>query len=116
MKILKKWWFWVVVVIILILVIIQNLFLTYVHNQLDKANYCDVKDDCIEIVSQCGFGFDILVNKNEEQNIKSMLKLYKVVSKSCDSVSFHDAMLRFKEKNCVNNKCVMIYTPYAQFQ
>lgn len=109
MKILKKWWFWVVLAIILILVIIQGPFHTYVSNQLERANYCDIKEDCVNIGSQCEFGCDTLVNRNEEHNMKEIFKLYKLVSKSCDSFCFDDTM-RFKEKNCVNNKCIMDYS------
>ncbi|MGM0439305.1 MAG: hypothetical protein ACQEP3_02640 [Patescibacteria group bacterium] len=45
----------------------------YVSWKLEKANYCEVKEDCVNLGDKCPFGCYIYVNENEEKEMKKLL-------------------------------------------
>ena len=59
----------VLVVIFLVLILNTNKSSSedYIRNEIEKANYCKVKDDCVLAGSKCPFGCHILVNENEKE-------------------------------------------------
>lgn len=45
----------------------------YVDWRLERANYCEVEEDCVNLGSKCPFGCYIYVNENEEKEMKNLL-------------------------------------------
>jgi hypothetical protein len=70
----------------------------FIQGQIDKANYCSVKEDCVIAARKCPFGCNILVNKNELDKINRMIGEYKqTCNLTCASLRFY---------NCDLNECV----------
>lgn len=70
----------------------------FIQGQIDKANYCSVKEDCVLAESKCPFGCNIFVNKNELGRINKLISEYKQkCNLSCAPLKYH---------NCDENKCV----------
>jgi hypothetical protein len=95
-----------------IIIIILAVFITgflfyiqskyYIYNEINRANYCEVKEDCVNAGGKCPFGCRILVNKNEANYIKKIVSSYK---EKC----IYDCMPPGEIK-CENNKCLEIYS------
>ena len=69
--------------------------------EIEKANYCEVKDDCTIITGECPFGCYIVLNKKEVSHIQSLVNSYKSnCIYECTQVFNHDLI------KCENNKCV----------
>jgi hypothetical protein len=111
MNLLKKWWFWVLVVILFFTIlyfsfigVMMHLFMRYgseefIQGEIDKANYCDVNEDCISLGAKCPFGCEIYVNEKEVAKIEEILRSY---PDDC----IYDCYLCQGIIECVNNKCV----------
>lgn len=71
-----------------------------IEQEIEKANYCQLKSDCILIKSECPFGCYIPVNKQEENYIINLIDDFgsKCVY-SCIQIEGFD---------CIDNKCVLI--------
>ncbi len=70
----------------------------FIQSQMDKANYCSVKEDCVLAERKCPFGCNILVNKNELDKINRMIGEYKqTCNLTCASLRYY---------GCDLNKCV----------
>ena len=69
----------------------------YIKSEIEKANYCNTKDDCVNAGGKCPFGCYNFVNKNEALRIKSLVDSYK---SNCvyQCISCH--------ADCQNNKCI----------
>lgn len=48
----------------------------YVDWRLNEANYCEVKEDCINLGSKCPFGCYIYVNSEEEEKMNNLLNSF----------------------------------------
>jgi len=112
MNILKKWWFWVLVVLVLAIIyfgfigVMMHLFVRYgseefIQSEINEANYCDVKEDCVNIGTKCPFGCDIYVNGDEADRIKEMVYSYD------EDECIYDCMA-CPSVECVEGKCVEI--------
>ncbi len=93
--------FSLIIAVILVIVLI-NLFgfsrsEIYIKNEIEKANYCEVKKDCVNVNGKCPFGCYVYVNKNEAARIKSLIA-------SFDSNCMHDC-IHCPDVECKNNKC-----------
>ena len=93
--------FVLVVVILIILFLTPSLSEEYIRNRIDKANYCNTKDDCERVNSKCPFGCHIFVNKNEVDGINRLINLY---PRTC---LYRCRVL--KDFDCIDNKCQAIY-------
>ncbi len=70
----------------------------FIQGQIDKANYCSVKEDCVLAESKCPFGCTIFVNKSELARINKIISEYRqVCNLSCTPLKYY---------NCDENKCV----------
>ena len=113
MGLLKRWWFWAIVVILALAIIyfgflgiMASLFLRhgsvdFIRSEIDEANYCDVKEDCVNIGTKCPFGCDIYVNEGEADRIKELV--YSYDGEDC----IYDCYL-CPGVECVNNSCVEV--------
>ena len=48
----------------------------YVISEIDKANYCNTKSDCVNIGNHCPFGCYIYVNKDQAERISGLIDDY----------------------------------------
>ncbi|HLG24054.1 MAG TPA: hypothetical protein VI564_03955 [Candidatus Nanoarchaeia archaeon] len=71
-----------------------------VNKEIEKANFCNTKEDCIDTGSKCPFGCYSYVNKNEASRIKSLIDNY-------ESNCVYSCIACFDVK-CENNKCVPV--------
>lgn len=46
-------------------------------NQIEAANYCETKNDCVDLGAFCPISCNILVNKNEASEIKKKINTSK---------------------------------------
>lgn len=96
---------WVILffVIIALLYSVQSLFKpesgSYIISQIKQANYCNVKEDCIDAGSKCPFGCHIYVNKDKVDKISRLLKSYS------DKCNYDFQCLDCPDVECDNNKC-----------
>lgn len=85
----------------------QPLSEKYIKAEIEKANYCNFKEDCVNIGSVCPFGCDILVNKNEAKRISGLIGAFQDctfgVCKFCDYMC-----IQFKGIDCIDKKCMPI--------
>ncbi|NUM25864.1 MAG: hypothetical protein HUU49_04595 [Candidatus Buchananbacteria bacterium] len=70
---------------------------------IERARYCNVKEDCVIINSKCPFGCSIAINKDQAETITGLIENF-------DSDCVYDC-LAAKDFDCVNNQCVVIQ-PY----
>ncbi len=68
-----------------------------IKNEIEKANYCDTKEDCVYAGGKCPFGCYVYVNKNEVNKIQNIIASFK-------SNCIYDCMY-CPEVECKNNKC-----------
>ena len=73
----------------------------YIRNEIEKANYCSSKDDCVLAGSKCPFGCHIFVNKNEKDKISDLIEGYQGTCLY--------ACVELKDYNCIDKKCAAIY-------
>lgn len=74
----------------------------YIKNQIEQANYCNKKDDCIRINNAiCPFGCYIFVNKNEANRIKNLISFYNLINRN---PCVYDCLF-LKDYDCGDGKC-----------
>ena len=71
-----------------------------IKKEIEKANYCEIAEDCVDVGGKCPFGCFIHVNKNEADRIKNLVD-------SFDSKCIYDCMSCFNVE-CKNNKCTEV--------
>jgi|SRR3989344_4153911 len=73
----------------------------HIKKEIIKANYCEVASDCQMVAqSQCPFGCNIYVNKNETARVGELLESYE---SKCEYLC-----IEFKGVDCINNRCQLI--------
>jgi len=77
----------------------------FVENEIEKANYCEVKEDCAIIEGQCPFGCFIGVNKEKASSIQDLVDSY-------HSNCIYEC-IGYEGVECENNKCVIKYPGYS---
>jgi hypothetical protein len=102
MKIQFKNIFSIVVLTILIMMLVgcQPIRENKIREEINKANYCNTKDDCVLLDSKCPFGCYIYSNYNEAGRIKTLLDNYE---SNCvyGCISCTDV-------KCEDNKCIEV--------
>ncbi|MFA5484986.1 MAG: hypothetical protein WC260_01930 [Candidatus Pacearchaeota archaeon] len=68
-----------------------------IKSKINKANYCDIASDCVDVGGKCPFGCYIYVNKGEFNKISELVNSYK--SKCVYGC------ISCQEVDCINNKC-----------
>lgn len=109
-----KWWKKIALLIALIVVVFVLTVLiifpiscsdtdTYLGNEIEKANYCNTKEDCIEIYNPRGC--TTYINKNKVNKIRLLDTLYffKVIMFKCP-ITLLECMPCF-DAECKNSKC-----------
>jgi hypothetical protein len=92
---------WVIIFILGVLVL--SLFLMpkikelNIKSKIEKANYCEIDSDCVDVGGKCPFGCYIYVNKNEVSEISSLVE-------SFDSNCVYGC-LACPTVTCENKKC-----------
>lgn len=72
-----------------------------IKQAIEKAKYCEKKEDCAKIDSQCPFGCWVVVNKKEAERIKEMIDSYESECVyGCVEVKGYD---------CIDNTCQIVY-------
>lgn len=71
-----------------------------VKKEIEKANYCEVKSDCVLIESKCPFDCYVGVNKDREDRIRNLIDNHN--SKCVYSC------VEVKGVDCINNKCEVV--------
>lgn len=91
------------VVVLLVLILLYGFFKSefYIKGQIDKANYCNVKEDCVDAGSKCPFGCYNYVNKNEVGRISKMIDSY-------SGTKCVYSCLYCPGVECRNNKCIPV--------
>jgi len=69
----------------------------HIKDEIDKANHCDVKEDCVDAGGKCPFGCYAYVNINEAARIKGLIDSY-------DSDCVYGC-LYCPDVECTNNTC-----------
>ncbi len=70
-----------------------------VKGEIEKANYCEVKDDCVQVESKCPFDCYVFINKNEAERIEELISGY-------DSNCVYSCVA-LQGYECVENKCAI---------
>ncbi|MFO7711306.1 MAG: hypothetical protein R6V53_06070 [Candidatus Woesearchaeota archaeon] len=68
-----------------------------IKKEIEKANYCETKDDCIDVGGKCPFGCYVYVNENEADRIKGLVDSY-------ESDCVYGCMACF-DVECRDNRC-----------
>jgi len=48
----------------------------FIQDEIDAANYCETKEDCVDAGGRCPFGCYNYVNKDKVEHIKELLDSY----------------------------------------
>jgi len=90
----------VVIIGVLLLIFLPNTTEPYIKNQIEKANYCEVKEDCILVAQgKCPFGCYVYVNKDKADTITELIEAY-VPRNTCEY-----SCLQCLDVECKDNKC-----------
>jgi len=91
-------------VVLAVLIITISIFLLFpkikelnIKSEIEKANYCEVESDCVNVGAKCPFGCYIYVNKNEVEQISKLIQSY-------NSNCIYSCIL-CPTVICDNNKC-----------
>ena len=88
----------IIFIIIILITITPILSNKYIKSEIEKANYCEAKEDCADTkTNKCQFGCNVYVNKNEVDRIRNLINSY---DSKCE---YECAYCRDVE--CENNKC-----------
>ncbi len=68
-----------------------------IKSEINKANYCITKEDCVNIGSKCPFDCYIYVNQREAERIKAMVDSY-------ESKCVYDCIYCY-DVACLDGKC-----------
>lgn len=74
----------------------------YVKREIERANYCQAKEDCVFVGNECPFGCYIYVNKNEADRIKNLISAYNAYPHSSRCVY---GCISCQDVHCQDNKC-----------
>ena len=66
--------------------------------EIERANYCDINEDCTILEEKCPFDQPI-VNKNEADRIQGLINSYK------SDCAFGRPLCLIVDAKCINNKC-----------
>ena len=72
-----------------------------IRSEIERANYCSIKEDCVRVEAKCPIGCEVYVNKEEESNIRNIFDSFK------ERCMYTCA--RASEIECRNNKCEPIF-------
>jgi hypothetical protein len=90
----------VVIIGVLLLIFLPNTTEPYIKNQIEKANYCNVKEDCaLAAAGKCPFGCYVYVNKDKADTITELIEAY-VPRNTCEY-----SCLQCLDVECKDNKC-----------
>lgn len=70
---------------------------SYIKSKIEEANYCNTKEDCVNVGNKCPFGCYVYVNKNEADKISNLVNSYK---SNCIY-----ACIPCLDVECKNNRC-----------
>ncbi|MFH0875407.1 MAG: hypothetical protein V1859_05700 [archaeon] len=88
------------ILLLLIILLVGCTSESQMKKEIEKANYCSVGSDCINIGNHCPFGCSITVNKAEAEKLENKLKFYV-------SDCIYDCM-RCPDVRCAKGKCEAI--------
>ena len=91
----------ILIIPIIVILSISKIKESNIISAIEKANYCQVDSDCIDVGGKCPFGCYIYVNKNEVEQISKLIKSY---SSKC----VYDCISTSKVA-CENNKCKELF-------
>ncbi len=77
--------------------------------EIEKANYCNAKEDCTPVSYACPFDCNIFVNKKEVSKIETMLRTFVPTEQNLKRCSVMGACISATDVECKNNKCEAIY-------
>ncbi|MBT4322358.1 hypothetical protein HOC06_01355 [Candidatus Woesearchaeota archaeon] len=112
MNIFNKWLFWVVLIFIIIFwmlspilydILILPIHESNINGEIDDANYCNVKEDCVSFSGKCPFGCYVSVNVNEEDRIRKLVDSYQPKSSFCEYSCAYCTVV-----DCIDNKCEIL--------
>ena len=69
---------------------------------ISQAQYCETKDDCVEVSSKCPFGCSVFVNQAERQSIQDLINAY-------DGPDCVYGCVEVKGYDCISNKCSILF-------
>ena len=90
----------IAILIVFILIAMLISFLNseyYIKYQIDKADYCDTKEDCVDAGGKCPFGCYVYVNEEEVDRISSKIENY-------DSNCVYGCV-RCSDVACIDGRC-----------
>jgi hypothetical protein len=85
--------------IIIAIILLAGCTQAQIQKEIQKANYCNNVEECVNIGSKCPFGCDIHVNEKEAERIRQLVGSYE------SNCVYGCAEC---EVQCVNNKCVCL--------
>ena len=96
----------IIVVLLILLVVVLAFFNPRsegnIKKEIELANYCNAKSDCVDVGGKCPFGCYVFVNKNESQRIETLINSYESTCVySCIALQGFD---------CVESKCQPIFS------
>lgn len=47
-----------------------------IKSEIEKANYCNIDSDCVDVGGECPFGCWVYVNKNEVNRISELISSF----------------------------------------
>lgn len=71
-----------------------------IQQQIEKARYCQTKNDCVPIAAQCPFDCHVIVNKNKAAEIEKIIMDFQ-------SDCVYDCPL-LSGFDCIDNACTAI--------
>lgn len=74
----------------------------YIKKEIRKANFCQVKEDCVSVGNTCPFGCYIYVNKDKAEGIRTLIDSYLANALNTKCVY---GCISCPEVRCVENKC-----------
>lgn len=94
-----------IIVVLLLLLIVALAYFDprsegSVKREIERANYCNTKSDCVDVGGKCPFGCYVFVNKNESQRIETLVNSY-------NSTCMY-ACIALKDFDCISGKCQAI--------
>lgn len=72
-----------------------------IKKEIELANYCETKSDCVQVESKCPFDCFVYVNKNEKERINKLISNY-------ESNCVYGCIQVVPVFDCVNKKCVLV--------
>ena len=97
-----------IIVALLILFFILLLIFYYskiVEDQIIKANYCQIDQDCLIVDFGCPFGCGSYINKKEKNKLTNLIDIYKLFQPSCEYTCLRKALPECKNNQCVAKQC-----------